>query len=96
MVKKINNILSFHISEKSTRLSEKYKQYIFQVTPNTNKKLIKKTLEKLFDVKIISIRSLNIKGKKKRLPNNSIGQQKRWKKLYIRVDKECSIDLLHK
>ncbi|MQA60377.1 MAG: 50S ribosomal protein L23 [Actinophytocola sp.] len=53
------------ISEKSYGLLEENK-YTFEVRPNANKTQIKIAVEKIFDVKVISVNTLNRQGKRKR------------------------------
>lgn len=53
------------ISEKSYGLLEENK-YTFEVDPRANKTAIKIAVEKVFDVKVISVNTLNRQGKRKR------------------------------
>ena len=53
------------ISEKSYALLEENK-YTFEVAPHANKTAIKIAVEKIFDVKVISVNTLNRQGKRKR------------------------------
>ena len=64
-------IISPHISEKTTGLSEKNQQITFKVRFDSNKTQIKKAVEKLFDVKVSSVKTLSVKGKKKRTAKES-------------------------
>ncbi len=53
------------ISEKSYGLLEENK-YTFEVRPDANKTQIKIAVEKIFDVKVVSVNTLNRQGKRKR------------------------------
>jgi large subunit ribosomal protein L23 len=53
------------ISEKSFS-AEEVGKYIFHVTAEANKDLIKKEVEKLFKVEVKSVNIVNIPGKRKR------------------------------
>lgn len=53
------------VSEKSYGLLEEGK-YTFEVHPDTNKTQIKIAIEKIFDVKVVSVNTINRKGKRKR------------------------------
>ena len=53
------------ITEKMTNLQEKRNQYAFEVYPYTNKVEISHAIEKKFNVKVESIRTVTIKGKSK-------------------------------
>ena len=53
------------ISEKSYGLMDQNK-YTFIVRPDANKTQIKIAIEKIFDVKVTSVNTINRKGKRKR------------------------------
>ncbi|MDO8486305.1 MAG: 50S ribosomal protein L23 [Candidatus Staskawiczbacteria bacterium] len=55
-----------HISEKATMLSES-NRYIFKVYPNTNKIEIKKAVEGVYGVNVLSVNIVKIHKKKRRL-----------------------------
>jgi|YelNatPaOPRAMG01_1025707.scaffolds.fasta_scaffold00918_18 large subunit ribosomal protein L23 len=50
------------LTEKITKLQEA-RQYAFEVSPNANKIAIKAEIEKRFNVKVRSVRTVNVKGK---------------------------------
>ena len=58
-------ILSPHITEKSTLLSEQ-NAVVFKVADKATKPEIKAAVEALFDVKVTGVNTLNVKGKTKR------------------------------
>ncbi len=70
------------ITEKSTMLKEKYNQVAFEVAMNANKKEIKEAVEKLFNVKVVKVRTMIIRGKKRRLGFFE-GKRPNWKKAII-------------
>ncbi len=72
------------ITEKSSWLKEKNREVCFEVDPRANKIEIKEAAEKLFKVKVESVRVLKTKGKKKRVGRNE-GWTKDWKKAYVRL-----------
>ena len=86
-------IISPHISEKTTGLSEKNQQITFKVRLDSNKTQIKKAVEKLFDVKVSSVKTLSVKGKKKR-SGTRLGKTKSWKKAYITLSEGQDIDFM--
>jgi len=86
-------IISPHISEKTTGLSEKNQQITFKVRFDSNKTQIKKAVEKLFDVKVSSVKTLSVKGKKKRTGIRK-GKTKSWKKAYITLAEGQDIDFM--
>ncbi len=62
--KKYDVILAPVVSEKSTLLSE-YNQVMFKVAGWSTKPQIKEAVEKLFEVKVEAVNTLNRKGKSK-------------------------------
>ena len=86
-------LLSPRMTEKSTRLAESSNQYVFRVTTDSNKKEIKDAVEKLFEVKVESVRIVNVKGKSKSFKLRA-GKRNDWKKAYIRVQEGQTIDIL--
>ena len=55
-----------HISEKSTMVAEKLNTIVFKVATDATKAEIKAAVEKLFEVKVEAVRTLNVMGKTKR------------------------------
>ena len=53
------------ITEKMTAISEKLNRYAFIVDKNSNKYQIKDAVEKLYDVKVVAVNTMNYDGKKK-------------------------------
>ncbi len=70
------------ITEKSTVLKEELNQVVFEVDPKANKLEIKEAVEKLFNVKVLKVRTIKVKGKKKRLGRLQ-GKEKDWKKAIV-------------
>lgn len=84
-------ILSPRISEKSTRLADKYGQVVLKVASSADKPSIKAAVELLFKVKVKDVRVLNVKGKKRKFGRRE-GQTKRWKKAYVALQDGYDID----
>ncbi len=72
------------ISEKSTILKEQKKQYCFEVARDANKYEVRSAIERLFNVKVDSVRLVNVRGKMKRL-GRSIGKRRDRKKAYVEL-----------
>ena len=73
-----------HSSEKSARIADKYRQYVFRVLPKATKKEVKTAVEKIFKVKVICVHSSNLKSRKVR--NMRTGKwmnKKGYKKAYV-------------
>ncbi len=79
------------ISEKAANASEAANQVVFKVATSAAKLEIKKAVEQLFDVKVESVRVLNVKGKTKRT-RYGVGQRSDWKKAYVRLQDGQDID----
>ncbi len=67
----IEQILSKPVlSEKSNEATEKFNRYTFMVDRRANKNQIKEAVEKLFDVKVLSLKTQIRPGKTKRFGRN--------------------------
>ena len=53
------------ITEKMTAISEKLNKYAFIVDKRANKLQIKEEVEKLYDVKVVAVNTMNYAGKSK-------------------------------
>ncbi len=80
-----------HISEKATDLAEKG-FYTFKVEKGSNKKEIKKEVEKKYKVEVMGVRVVNIPSKKRRVGRTE-GTKKGYKKAIVKVKKGQVIDL---
>lgn len=86
-------ILAPVVSEKSTRVSEKQNQAVFKVLRDAKKPEIKEAVEKLFNVKVEAVRTLNVKGKTRRF-GGIAGVRSDWKKAYVKLAEGQEIDFL--
>ena len=84
-------ILGPVISEKSAIIAEGSNQVVFKVTRDADKATVKAAVEKLFDVKVLNVRVLNVKGKTKRT-RYGMGKRSDWKKAYVRIEQGQEID----
>jgi large subunit ribosomal protein L23 len=84
-------LLGPHVSEKAAVSAEVAGQVVFKVLPSATKLEVKKAVEKLFNVKVVGVQTLNVKGKVKR---NKFGEVKKpsWKKAYVRLGQGQDID----
>ena len=71
------------LTEKSNLLQEAENTVTFKVDSRANKIDIKKAVEELFDVKVQSVRTTPVKGKKRRVGLKSMGKTNDWKKAYV-------------
>ena len=69
------------VTEKSTGLSETGR-YVFEVDPSATKLQIKQVVQEAFDVKVVGVNTMVVKGKRKRFgPRMSVN--KNWKKAIV-------------
>jgi large subunit ribosomal protein L23 len=87
-----STIISPSITEKNTILREENK-YVFKVDRNSNKTQIKKAIENVFNVKVESINTMIVKGKKKRM-GRFTGNRPNWKKAIVKLAEGQTIDKL--
>lgn len=80
------------ITEKASSETEKNNKYIFKVDPRSNKTEIKEAIEKIFNVKVVNVDTINVKPKKKRVGRYS-GYTKRYKKAIVTLAPEETIEL---
>ncbi len=79
------------ITEKATIALEN-NQYTFEVAPRATKPQIKSAIEKLFDVKVVSISTQNPPRKKRRV-GQFIGHRAAYKRAVVRLAPDDSITL---
>jgi large subunit ribosomal protein L23 len=71
------------VSERSYDLMEQGK-YTFEVARNAPKEEIRAAIEKLFDVHVIKVNTINVKPKNKRV-RYQYGKTRQWKKAIVTV-----------
>jgi large subunit ribosomal protein L23 len=81
------------LTERSTTLKEKQNQYIFEVLPEATKPDIRHAVEEIFKVKVLSVRTMNVLGKFRRL-GRSMGKKPDWKKAIVTLGEGQKIDLV--
>ena len=87
----LDTIISPNVTEKATSLSE-YNKIVFKVHKGSNKNSIKKSIEKIFKVKVVKINTINLKGKTKMVKNKK-AYKPSYKKAIVTLKKGQSIDL---
>ena len=80
------------ITEKITRETELMRKYAFRVHPDANKKQIKSAVEKVFNVHVTSVNTINNSGKWRRVRFQP-GQTADWKKAIVTVKAGEKIDI---
>ncbi len=79
------------ITEKS-QIAQSEGKYTFKVDPKANKIEIKEAIEKIFNVKVKSIKTMNVKVKKRRVGRYT-GLTNRSKKAIVTLEVGQTIDL---
>ena len=69
------------VTEKSTSLQEDGR-YVFEVSTSATKHQIKGAVEAAFDVKVVKVNTMNVKGKPKRY-GPKVVSKKSWKKAIV-------------
>jgi large subunit ribosomal protein L23 len=80
----MNVVLAPVVSEKSTLVADKNRQYVFRVADDATKPEVKAAVELLFKTKVQSVTVLNVRGKEKRF-GRFMGRRRNWKKAYVRL-----------
>ncbi len=81
------------VSEKSYDLIEDYNIYTFVVDRGANKTQIKQAVSKIFDVTVVSVNTLNRKGKVKRT-GYVVGKRKNTKRALVKLAVGDSIEII--
>lgn len=68
-------------------------KYTFEVAPDATKVEIREAVERLFEVEVRSVRTMNVPGKKRRVGRYRIGRKPHWKKAIVEVGPDEVIDL---
>ena len=79
------------ITEKSSTLAEG-NVIRFRVDPKANKVQIKQAVEKIFNVKVESVNTINVKPRKKRV-GKYVGKTNKVKKAIVKLKEGSSIEL---
>ncbi len=79
------------VSEKSSLLAENLNVVAFEVSRDATKPQIRRAVESLFDVKVVTVSTVRVKGKTKRF-GRSFGRRSDWKKAYVRLAQGQEID----
>ena len=80
------------ITEQSTKLIESQNRYTFKVDRKANKVEIKKAIELIFNVKVLSVNTVNVLPKYKKMGKYE-GFKPAYKKAFVTVAEGETIDL---
>jgi large subunit ribosomal protein L23 len=79
------------ITEKANDRKDDFNQYAFEVQMDANKVEIRRAVEALFNVRVADVRTLIVRGKKKRVGRN-FGKRANWKKAMVTLKEGDMID----
>ena len=80
------------VTEKGTHQSQTRNAYAFEVAAEANKAKIKQAIEKIYEVKVLEVRTANRKGKPRR-SGYRWGTTSHWKKAVVVLHPDFHIDL---
>jgi large subunit ribosomal protein L23 len=80
------------ITEKSTEQLDRHHAYTFVVDRDANKHEIADAVEKLFNVKVDSVRTMQYRGKQRRV-GRYVGRRAHWKKAIVKLREGDTIEI---
>lgn len=80
------------VTEKSAKLAQESNTVTFSVDTKANKTQIKQAVEKLFNVKVESVNTVNVRPKRKRV-GRYVGKTNKVKKAIVKLKEGSSIEL---
>jgi large subunit ribosomal protein L23 len=79
------------LTEKGNRMRENMGKYLFEVAPEATKVEIRQAVERLFSVKVVSVRTMHVRGKPARLGRKRVTRPS-WKKAIVTLAPGSSIE----
>lgn len=79
------------LTEKNAALKEAQNKVVFEVASDANKIEIKKAVEEAFQVSVLSVNVLNVRGKLKRL-GRKVGRRRDWRKAIVTLKEGSTIE----
>lgn len=80
------------LTEKGNNLREQENKYLFEVARGANKIEIKNAVETLFNVAVVDVKTMVVRGRMRRMGRGHAKTQN-WKKAIVQVREGESIDL---
>jgi large subunit ribosomal protein L23 len=72
------------LTEKAVAMREKENKYCFEVSADANRIEVKSAIEELFKVKVLSVTTMNCRGKKRRMGRFE-GRRRDWRKVICKL-----------
>ena len=86
-------IKTVRMTEKGALLTEKHNQYTIVADRRANKIQISKAVQELFKVKVVGVRTINVRGKDRRQRTLQAGRTANWKKAIVTLKEGDKISL---
>ena len=80
------------LTEKSSFQSDNLHRYTFEVDVRANKRQIRDAVEQVFNVQVLAVNVMNVRGKRRRW-GRIVGRTKDWKKAIVTLAPGQSIQL---
>ncbi len=80
------------ITEKATDQLDRNRVYTFEVDRDANKLEVARAVEQLFNVEVESVRTMQYRGKRRRVGRN-VGQRRAWKKALVTLREGHTIEI---
>jgi len=86
-------IKTVRVTEKGTVQGERFNQYTVVADRRANKVQIRQAVQELFNVKVLRVNTLNVRGKLRRQRTVAAGQSPDWKKAIVTLKQGDKISL---
>jgi large subunit ribosomal protein L23 len=86
-------VKTVRLTEKGTRQGEKFNQYTVVADRRATKPQIRAAVQELFKVKVVSVNTLNVRGKARRQRTSQAGKAPDWKKAIVTLKEGDKISL---
>jgi large subunit ribosomal protein L23 len=80
------------LTEKGNTLREQQNQYLFEVERTANKAQIRDAVETLFNVKVLGVHTMNVRGRMRRMGRGK-SKTRNWKKAIVELKAGEKIDM---
>ena len=86
-------IKTVRLTEKGSSQAEKFNQYTVVADRRANKIQIRQAVQELFKVKVLSVNTVNVRGKARRQRTAQAGRAPSWKKAIVTLKEGEKISL---
>lgn len=80
------------VTEKSSAAYSQRREYAFRVHPEANKYQVRDAISSMFGVRVLKVRTMVQPAKRKSM-GRSVGRQPKWKKAYVTLHPDDSIEI---